>query len=172
MYKKISMPVSHQQSGMTLLTTLIILVIMTFVSVLSSKLTLFDTLMARNNKQKVLMYQETANDLRQLAKIERLHDPMLNKKFDPKTGTYAPPKNVANDEMVEVITDIGFNEDVEIYDCEGVEGRASSIGMGARKCDLFDFQVVRHQKGKTGARDKHHVGMGKEVPAPSKYSNL
>jgi len=59
-----------------------------------------------------------------------------------------------------------------LYDCKGFSGRASSIGLDSRKCDLFDFQVIRQKKGVSGANDRHHAGMGKEVPSPSKYSNL
>ena len=154
------------------MTTLVILVVMTVVATMSSKLSIFDTLLARNNKVKTLVYQETANDLRLLANIENLHDPMMNKKFEPLTGVYVPPKNTSKLETAEVITDIGTGGSEELYDCEGFAGRASTVGMGARKCDLFDFQVKRQKKGLSGAHDRHHIGKGKEVPPTSKYSNL
>jgi hypothetical protein len=166
------MPASRKQRGMTLMTTLVILIIMTIVATMSSKLSIFDTLLAKNNKVKTLVYQETANDLRLLANIENLHDPMMNQKFEPLTGVYIPPVNAAKAETAEVITDMGMGSDNELYDCEGFAGRASSVGLGARKCDLFDFQVKRQKKGLSGAHDRHHVGKGKEVPPPSKYSNL
>ena len=154
------------------MTTLVILLVMTVIGLTSSKLSVFDTMIARNNKVQTLVYQETSNDLKQLTKLEMLHDPMLSKKFNNITGIYTLPASDSKKETVEIITDVGFDALNELYDCEGVLGRASSIGMGARKCDLFDFQVSRQKKGHSGARDKHHAGMGKEVPAPSKYSNL
>jgi len=169
---KVSMSVKKKQTGMTLMTTLIILMVMTIVTIVSSKLSIFDSMLARNNKVKTLVYQETANDLRLLAKIERLHDPMTKGKFEALTGAYTLPVDLSKKEAKEIITDIGAGKDSELYDCEGFSGRASSIGLGARKCDLFDFQVIRHKNGLSGANDKHHVGMGKEVPPPSKYSNL
>jgi hypothetical protein len=169
---KRSTSVLSNQRGMTLMTTLVILVVMTVVATMSSKLSIFDTLLARNNKVKTLVYQETANDLRLLANIENLHDPMMNKKFEPLTGVYVPPKNTSKLETAEVITDMGTGGSEELYDCEGFAGRASTVGMGARKCDLFDFQVKRQKKGLSGAHDRHHIGKGKEVPPTSKYSNL
>ena len=172
MFIKRSIPAVKKQKGMTLMTTLIILIVMTIVATMSSRLSIFDTLLARNNKVKTVVYQETANDLRLLANIENLYDPMMNKKFEPLTGVYIPPVNAAKAETAEVITDMGTGSGDELYDCEGFAGRASTVGMGARKCDLFDFQVKRHKKGLSGAHDRHHVGKGKEVPPTSKYSNL
>ena len=169
---KRSTSVLSNQRGMTLMTTLVILVVMTVVATMSSKMSIFDTLLARNNKVKNLVYQETANDLRLLANIVNLHDPMMNKKFEPSTGVYVPPVSISGSETAELITDMGMGGDNELYDCEGFAGRASSVGLGARKCDLFDFQVKRQKKGLSGAHDRHHVGKGKEVPPTSKYSNL
>lgn len=162
----------HKQRGITLVTSLIFLVIMSVVAMMASKLSIMDTHLARNNKEKVLIYQETANDLRLLADIEKLHGPMVEKKFDSKDGTYLPPKEILKPDTTEVITDIGFDKDNNLYDCEGWSGRASSIGLGARKCDLYDFQVTRQQKNMSGLKERHNIGMGKEVPSPSKYSNL
>jgi hypothetical protein len=172
MSNKKSMSAPSKQRGMTLMTTLVILLIMTTVGLTSSKLSVYDTMIARNNKVQTLVYQETANDLRELTSLEMLHDPMLSKKFNNLTGIYTVPISDSKKETVEIINAVGFDALNELYDCEGVQGRASSIGMGARKCDLFDFQVTRQKKGQSGAKDKHHAGMGKEVPPPSKYSNL
>ncbi len=165
-------PSAQRQRGMTLVTSLIFLVVMSIAGMMASKLSIIDTLIAKNNKEKILIYQETANDLKLLATIEKLHTPMVEKKFDDTTGIFVSPANAAKPQTTELITDIGFDEDNNLYDCEGWAGRASSIGLGARKCDLFDFQISRQQKSMNGLKDKHHVGMGKEVPTASKYSNL
>ena len=160
------------QQGITLVTSLIFLVVMSAVAMMASKVSIVDTNIAKNNKEKILIYQATANDLRLLADIERLHEPMVDRKFSASTGAYLSPKNTLKPETTEIITDIGFDDDSKLYDCEGWSGRASSIGLSGRKCDLFDFQVTRQQKNMSGLKERHNVGMGKEVPTPSKYSNL
>ena len=138
----IARPNLRRQRGITLVTSLIFLVIMSVVAMMASKLSIMDTHLARNNKERVLIYQETANDLRLLADVERLHGPMTERKFSATTGIYLPPKEALKPSTTEAITDIGFDQDSNLYDCEGWSGRASSIGLGARKCDLFDFQQL------------------------------
>lgn len=163
---------NKKQQGITLVTTLIMLIVMSVTAMMASKMSLFDTYIARNHKEKVMVYQQTATDLKLLADIERLHGPMVNREFDPESGIYISPEAPASGDVVEVITDIGFDDEDYLYDCEGWSGRASSIGLGSRQCDLFDFQITRQKEGTGSFREKHHVGMGKEVPNPSKYSNL
>ena len=88
-------PLSTRQQGMTLVTSLIFLVVMSIAGMMASKLSIVDTLIAKNNKEKILIYQETANDLKLLATIEKLHTPMVEKKFDDSTGIYVSPRNTA-----------------------------------------------------------------------------
>ena len=162
----------RKQHGATLMTTLIFLILMTLLAIFSMESTLLDSLLARNNKERILIYQDTANDLKLLATVQVLHDPMLNNKFDQQNGTYNSPVTQDKNGSSQVITDIGFDEDNPLYDCEGYNGRASAIGLGSRKCDLFDFSVDMRLGNRGGVTEKHHVGKGKEVPSPSKYSNL
>ena len=65
---------SYKQRGMTLITSLTFLSILTLVVISAAKSSILDTHLARGNKEKNLIYQETANDLKQLAIMKNLYN--------------------------------------------------------------------------------------------------
>jgi len=155
---------SHLQQGATLITSLMLLVVITILGISAIKMSTLNILIASNEQQQMMLFQETESDLINLSRASKLYDPLINDRFNATTGMF----NLANNDpfLIEIITDMDKR-----YSCEGIEGKAVSIGPDVSPCDLYDFQVKK-RKQNSGARDTHHRGAGKEVPNPKKNSYL
>ena len=157
-----------KQKGATLVTALVFLLLMTMLSVTASKVSMIDILIAGNNQQKMILYQDTHNQLKDTATIEKLNVTFTENGFTSNvTGTddlfdfSNSPNNID-----ERITDLQIE-----YPCKR-DGLGSSIGPNAPPCDLYDFRV-RARLQNSNAVDQHHRGAGKMIPnAGSKGSLL
>jgi len=160
-----------QQRGATLFTALVFLALMTIVGVSAAKVSMLDVLVSGNNQRQMEVFQDTANDLKQLADVRKLYKPLIGKiegstthSFDETTGKYTVPDTASN--SIQEITDPD-----QRYDCLGFRGEAVSIGPDTPPCDLYDFNV-KYKKQGTSAKDSHSRGAGKEKPNGNKNSYL
>jgi len=162
---------SKKQKGATLFTSLVFLALMTIVGVSAAKVSMLDVLVSGNNQRQMEVFQDTANDLKQLADVRKLYKPIIGKiegstthQFDPVTGIYEVPGTASN--ATHEITDPETR-----YDCQGFRGEAVSIGPDTPPCDLYDFRV-KFKKNGSSAKDVHNRGAGKEKPNGKKNSYL
>ena len=160
-----------KQRGATLFTALVFLALMTIVGVSAAKVSMLDVLISGNNQRQMEVFQDTANDLKQLADVRNLYKPIIGKVegstthiFDPVTGIYTLRDTGSN--SIQEITD-----PEKRYDCQGFRGEAVSIGPDTPPCDLYDFRVKYKEQG-TSAKDVHNRGAGKEKPNGNKNSYL
>jgi len=154
-----------KEKGATLFTALVFLALMTIVSVSAAKLSMLDVLLAGNNQQRMEMYQQTSNDLKNHTNPARLL-PIL--KIDgvtsPWSRTMTPDTTIPNKaEKIE--------NRVQQYLCNG-NGLATSVGPDTPPCYLFDFEVKNKRNG-SSVRERHIRGAGKEFPKASRnnYNN-
>ena len=163
----VTMPwVPKKQKGATLFTSLVFLILMTIVSVASSKMSRLDIMVSGIIEQQMRLFQTTENDLNTLTTVVKLYKPLIKEtghEFDPITGIYEVPDTPQRKKMQ--ITDLD-----KTYSCKGFNGEVVSIGPNVPTCDLYDFQVK--SAGHGGARDRHNRGAGKEKPNANKNSYL
>lgn len=160
----------HKQKGAaTLLISIFLLFVLTIVGVSAVKITSLDTLIAGNDQQKMILFQETETRLKQLASIQRLSQTFTATGFT---------NNVTDDPQQYVFDETakwpGFKESIydmqANYPCEQ-GGSAMSLGPNMPVCDLYSFQVNARKKN-MGVKDKHHRGAGKMVPSKSGNGSL
>lgn len=156
-----------KQKGATLFTTLVFLTLMTIVSVSATKISMLDILVASNNQQKMVLFQNTSNQLKETATIKNLR---LTFTVDGFTGNVTGNDNLfeldgSPENIEEIITDMTLK-----YPCER-QGLGTSIGPNAPPCDLYDFQV-RSSLNSSSARDQHNRGAGKMVPNSGSKGSL
>lgn len=164
-----SISFTNKQRGATLITSLVFLSLMTIVGVSASKISILDVLVAGNEQQRMLLFQETENDLKDLTSVPKLYKPMIGAagaSFSASTGAYVFPTSSEKPHVSEKITD-----KKKRYSCGGFSGKAVSIGPSVPPCDLYDFQVNATKLG-SSAKDRHNRGAGKEKPNPKKDSYL
>jgi len=155
---------SRNQQGATLLTAMIFLLIITVVGVSASRIATQDILIAGNDQKRIMIYQKTSNNLRELATVPRLANPLIHGLFDEETGEYDVPANSEKPGITERIIDKRKTE------CNGF-GKAISLGPGGILCRLFEFDV-KAVEGHSSIRDRHFLGASKEVPNASKNNAI
>lgn len=156
----------YKQKGATLATTLVFLMLMTIVSVSATKISILDVLVAGNEQQQMLMFQETANDLKELTTPVVLITTLSNKGITD-SWIHDVPANSEKPNSKQKIT----NRE-KTYQCGGFAGLAISIGPDTSPCMLFDFEA-KSGLPNTGVVDKHTRGAGKEFPKATRnnYNN-
>lgn len=156
-----------KQQGATLFTALIFLILMTIVSVSAAKISMLDILVAGNNQQRMMLYQDTSNQLKKMANIATLNSSFTEDGFTSNVDGNPTQFLVDDspDNMEERITDMTLQ-----YPCER-QGVGSSIGANTPPCDLYDFQVQSTLQG-SGATDQHNRGAGKMVPNSGSKGSL
>lgn len=149
----------NKQQGATLITALMMLLVMTLLGVAAIKMSILDMLIAGNDQQRMLLYQETHTSLSELAITKKLKATLTVDGFEGNTNNqeYLFAANPAKKGIRETITDMQ-----ERYPCERA-GVSSSIGPNAPVCDLYDFQI-NAKKAASGVSEIHHRGSGKMVP--------
>ena len=157
----------NRQQGATLFTALVFLTLMTIVSVSAAKISMLDIFVAGNNQQRMILFQNTSNQLNETATINNLNASFT---VDGFTSNVTGSDNLfefddSPDNIEERITDLSLE-----YPCER-QGKASSVGPNAPPCDLYDFQVRTRLKG-SDARDQHNRGAGKMVPNSGSKGSL
>lgn len=160
---------SFKQKGATLVTTLILLILMTIVSVSAAKISIFNVIASGNEQQKVMLFQQTENDLKNITTVIELYKPMTGDdgaEFALDTGVYQVPEEANSPDTKLKITDTNIR-----YACNGFSGQALSLGPSVPRCDLYDFEA-KIKKHSSGANDRHNRGAGKEKPNLLKNSYL
>lgn len=165
--KNITMNICRQQ-GATLITALMMLLVLTIIGISAVKMSTIDILVAGNDQQKLMLMQETENDLINLTTPAKLLPPLVGEDgaaFNAETGVYQVPDPLKSN-VTEIIVDLK-----KTYGCEGISGKAVSIGPDVPPCRLYDFQV-RAKKAQGGAKEQRRRGAGKEIPNLGKNSYL
>ena len=145
------------QSGITLITSLMMLVAMTIIGVTAVKLSTVDLLVAHNYQQQLSVYQEAETKIRRDVSFYRLHDWMMEDKQPPDTS---------KDSMV---TKASVSDLERSYPCKGQNNLANSLGPDAPSCKVFLFSIDSNMEG-TGAKESHYQGAGKQFPNQSNGS--
>lgn len=145
------------QLGLTLITSLIMLLMMTLIGVTAVKLSSIDLLVAHNYQQQLEVYQEAETKIRRDVSFYRLHEWMIN-------NQHPPVSEKDNIETKAEVMDLNRQ-----YPCKGTGNLANSLGPDAPACRLFMFSIDANMKG-AGAREHHYQGAGKQFPNQSKGS--
>lgn len=161
--------IKKKEQGVTLVTVLVFLVIMTIVTVSASKIAINDILAAGNDQQQAQLYQSTAGDLKKLTTVVELYEPLVEKTFSEGTGEFTLTDSTLG--VTEIITDISKGDPNKFYECGGFANKAVSIGSDVPICFLYDFEV-KARLANTGAKDRQNRGAGKEKPNPRRNSTL
>ena len=150
----------HKQRGATLFTSLVFLTLMTIVSVSAAKIASLDTVVAGNNQQQMLVFQQTDKTLKEIS--------------NPVVVVLAVQENDGvNDEWTKTISKVKYekrevkNRNIK-YRCKD-DGLAVAEGSDAAgNCYVFDLsaedRLLDH-----GLIDKHFRGVGKLLPNSSNY---
>lgn len=147
------------QSGMTLVTSLMMLLVMTILGVTAIRLSSVDLLIANNYQQQLSVYQAAKSANSANSNLYNLYHWITDKEN---------PSDIEEGGTVATT----LVQDLEMqYICRGRGGLANSIGPNATPCKLYMFSVDSRIKG-TGAKDTHYQGAGKEVPNTSSSSTL
>ncbi len=151
-----------KQQGATLFTSLVFLALMTIIGVSATKISIMDLLVSGNNTQSMMMFQETANELKKFTNpISFFTAFSHNKHGEPWEYTFS---SNSNDEKK-------ITSRHKEYYCGGFNGLAVSIGPDVSPCFLYDFDV-RRKKSHSSISDRHFRGAGKEFPNISRNSSL
>ena len=151
----------RKQSGVTLITTLILLVVMTVFGVSAIKLSLINALIAGNDQQEMLLSQEAQTQLNDFARIINLSNTYSATGFQSRGSNVDKyifdQTNIDGIKTDKTITNMNYN-----YTCKR-RGLASSLGSDAPNCDLFDF-FVELKSSHSSAKKSRHEGAGKMLP--------
>ena len=150
----------HKQRGATLVTSLVFLTLMTIVSVSAAKMASVDTIVAGNNQQQMLVFQQTDKTLKEIS--------------NPVVVVLAVQENEGvNDEWTKAIPKVKYekrevkNRNIK-YRCKE-SGLAVAEGSdSAGNCYVFDLSAEDRLESK-GLIDKHFRGVGKLLPNTSNY---
>ena len=149
-----------KQSGITLITSLVMLLVMTVIGLTAIRLSTIDLVVAKNYQHQLTVYQAAESALRKDVNFYHLYEWMLDNTKHPGETT---DEGVVSETLV-----VDLEKD---YICKGRQNQATSIGPDAPSCKLFMFTIDSHLEG-TGAKDRHYQGAGKQVPNASKGSYL
>jgi hypothetical protein len=146
-----------RQSGITLITSLMMLLAMTLIGVTAVRISSVDLLVAHNYQQQLSVYQEAETKIRREVSFYRLHDWMMADKQPPET-------------LKDKMTSTAAVSDLDrSYPCKGRSSLANSLGPDAPACKVFLFTIDSDMKG-TGAKESHYQGAGKQFPNQSNGS--
>ncbi|HFC93248.1 MAG TPA: hypothetical protein ENJ51_10615 [Leucothrix mucor] len=146
----------NKQKGATLFTALMILIALTIVGISSTRMSILDIKVSKNDEQQMMLYQEAENALKKITKPIKLYEWIEARRAD-SSAHGIDDINTAHLKAKTNITNLNTE-----YACVG-KGGAVSIGPEVPFCGLYDFHIDINKKG-TGSRDIHHRGAGKEMP--------
>jgi Tfp pilus assembly protein PilX len=147
---------SKKQKGATLFTALMMLIVLTIVSISSTRMSILDIKVSRNDEQQMMMYQEAENALKKITKPIKLYEWIEARRANSSA------KGIADIDASHTKAKANITNLNTEYACIG-KGGAVSIGPEVPFCGLYDFHIDINKKG-TGSRDIHHRGAGKEMP--------
>jgi len=148
----------NKQAGITLITSLIMLLVMTIIGVTAIKISSMDLLIANNYQKKLQVYQAAESKIQKDADFYWLYQWMsadINAPIDDETDI------VTKSEIVDLEKE---------YPCTP-NNLATSLGPDSTPCNIYVFQIEASMKS-SGAKDAHYQGAGKLVPNVSKGSFL
>lgn len=148
----------RRESGITLITSLMMLLAMTIIGVTAIKISSVDLLVAKNYQEQLSAHQEAKTKTRREVSFYRLHDFVMQDIQPPDTTKGA---------MVSKAEVTNLNSE---YPCKGRSNLANSLGPDAPACKLFMFAIDADMKG-SGARENHFQGAGKQYPSESNGSS-
>ncbi len=158
---------NNKQQGSTLITALMMLLVMTIIGISAVKMSSINIIIAGNDQQKLMLKQVADTKLINLATPVKLLPPLLDNTLFVETDgrmVYTTPDVERLSPLAdEYITDMG-----RLYGCEGIGGKAVSVGT---PCKLFDFKIIA-TTALGLSKEERSRGAGKEVPATAKYSLL
>lgn len=149
-----------KQSGITLITSLVMLSVMSVLVLTAIKLSTIDLIVSKNYQQQLEVYQAAESTLRKDVKFYHLYEWMLDNSKHPG--------ETKDDGVVSETLVVDLEKD---YTCKGRQNQATSLGPDSPSCKLYMFTIDSHLEG-TGAKDRHYQGAGKQVPNASKGSYL
>lgn len=148
----------NKQSGITLITSLMMLLVMTIIGVTAIKISSIDLLIANNYQKKLQVYQAAESKIQKDVDFYWLYTWIT-------TDANAPVDHatdiVAKSEVVDI--------DKE-YQCTP-NNLATSLGPDSTPCRIFMFKIEASMKT-NGAKEAHYQGAGKLTPNISKGSYL
>ena len=155
-YKKRYSASPKKQKGATLFTALSILMVLTIVGISSTRMSILDINISKNDEQQMMLYQEAENALKKITKPIKLYEWIEERRADSSANGI---DDIDTTHLKAKASITNLNTE---YACVG-KGGAVSIGPEVPFCGLYDFHIDINKKG-TGSRDIHHRGAGKEMP--------
>ena len=146
-----------RQMGLTLITSLILLLGMTIIGVTAVRLSTVDLRVAHNYQQQLSVYQEAETKIQREVSFYRLHDWMMEDKQPPDTHKDSMTSKAS-------VSDLERS-----YPCKGRSSLANSLGPDAPACKVFLFTIDSEMEG-SGAKESHFKGAGKQFPNQSNGS--
>ena len=148
----------NKQLGMTLITSLMMLLVLTILGVTAMKISTMDLIIANNYQKTLQVYQAAESKIQKDADFYWLYQWMI-------TDVNAPDDDARDIVSTSEIVDL----DKE-YQCTP-NNLATSLGPDSTPCRIFMFQVRASMKT-SGAKAAHFQGAGKLTPNLSKGSFL
>ena len=148
----------NKQSGITLITSLMMLLVMTIIGVTAIKLSTVDLLIANNYQKKLQVYQAAESKIQKDVNFYWLYQWM----------TTQVNATVDNNRDIVVTSEVIDLE--EAYQCTP-NNLATSLGPDSTPCHIYMFEIKAAMKS-SGAKGSHYQGAGKLVPNVSKNSSL
>ena len=148
----------NKQAGITLITSLMMLLVMTIIGVTAIKISSMDLLIADNYQKKLQVYQAAESKIQKDADFYSLYTWMTTQ------------QNAPTDKKNDITTTSEIVDLQDQYQCTP-NNLATSLGPDSTPCNIYMFQIEASMSG-SGAKDFHYQGAGKLVPNVSKGSFL
>ena len=148
----------NKQAGITLITSLVMLLAMTIIGLTAIKISSVDLLIANNYQKKLHVYQAAESKIQKDADFYWLFQWM-------QTAVNAPV-----DDSKDIISTSEIVDLEDDYPCTPND-LATSLGPDSTPCRIYMFQIEAAMKS-SGAKEDHYQGAGKLFPNISKGSFL
>lgn len=148
----------NKQAGITLITSLMMLLVLTILGVTAIKISSVDLLIADNYQKKLSAYQAAESKIQDDVDFFWLYKWMT-------TAVNSPDGDSGNMVTKAKIVDLDRS-----YQCSP-NNLATSLGPDSTPCKIFMFKIDASMKS-SGAKETHFQGAGKLTPNLSKGSYL
>lgn len=149
-----------KQTGVTLVTSLMFLLVMTITGVSVVKVSSMNVLIAGSEQRDMMIRQNVQSELNKFATVESLAEAYTATGFMANEGDDKyrfDAASVDNLHLNKVIKDNKFK-----YTCKR-DGTASGIGADAPLCRVYDY-FLEARESNSSAADGSHRGAGKMLP--------
>ena len=148
----------NKQTGMTLVTSLMMLLVLTILGVTAIKISSVDLLVANNYQKKLQVYQAAETKIQKDVDFYWLYKWISSEGNAPDTDHKGA---VAKSHIVDL---------EKSYQCSP-SNLATSLGPDSTPCNIYMFHIDASMKA-SGEKESHFQGAGKLVPNLSKGSYL